>query len=31
MTRNGIAAGIIGGLAREPLVEAPCDVLVARA
>jgi nucleotide-binding universal stress UspA family protein len=29
--RSGIAVAIVGSLARELLVEAPCDVLVARA
>ena len=29
--RAGIAVAMVGNLAREFLVEAPCDVLVARA
>jgi nucleotide-binding universal stress UspA family protein len=29
--RSGIDVAIVGSLARELLVEAPCDVLVARA
>ena len=29
--RSGVAIAMVGSLAREFLVEAPCDVLVARA